>query len=71
MDVSNYAGAKVDWCYIPDNRCLEDALRVGELQGGALACSPSRYRYPDNGMGWQGYGRMNGLCSTGKCDVRA
>ena len=41
MDVSDYTGVKMDWRYIPDNRCLENSLRVGELQGGALACSPS------------------------------
>jgi len=36
MDVLDYAGAKMDWCYIPDNKCLESASRGGELQGGAL-----------------------------------
>ena len=41
MDVLDYAGVKMDWRYIPDNRCLENALCVGELQRGALACSPS------------------------------
>jgi len=54
MEVSDYAGAKMDWRYIPDSRRLENELRVGELQGGALACSPSLYRYPDNDRGWRG-----------------
>jgi hypothetical protein len=41
MDVSDSVGVKMDSRYIADNRCLENELRVEELQGGALACSPS------------------------------